>query len=89
MTLASDVAAVLHKIVDALGPLANKDALHAELDAAAAATAPEPAPSETPAPEPAPAPEPEAAPDPGQPAPPDPDAPNSIFGTESDLHGSD
>ena len=39
--------------------------------------------------EPEPAPAPETAPDPGQPAPPDPDAPNSIFGTESDPHGSD
>lgn len=84
MSLAADLAAVLHKIVDALGPLANKEALHAELDAAAAATAraPEPSPAEAPDPGP-PAQDPPAAPGP------DADAPNSIFGTESDPHGSD
>lgn len=53
MSLTADLAAILHKITDALGPLGNKDELHAEIDAAAAAD-PEPEPAADPGPPPDP-----------------------------------
>ena len=60
MGIADDLAAILHRIIDGLGPLANKDSLHADVDAAAPVspepeTHPEP---DTPAPvfQPAPGP---------------------------------
>ena len=57
MSIAGDLAAVLHKIIDDLGPTARHDELHAEVDAAVAAPEPEPAPA------------PETPPDPDTPAP--------------------
>lgn len=58
MSLTADLATILHKIIDDLGPVARHDELHADVDAAVAAADAGPPPSSAsgdgPAPEPVP-----------------------------------